>query len=350
MDDVAERCKNIHLLTWVVEPASKHMDWNGVPDAAQGRLNVSVWHDIVEENKSQATSELPTNDEGDRPAEIVTVWQPANVTDKPDIVTFTHGNMVAATSALISTLPTRQRFSSADLVLPASSFHLPYVLCQTFAALFQHASLVITSVAAPGVDLSLATRGVSPTVIIASAETMAALHQRESSGMTYMAEKVGKYTQDQTMSAGRMPTDSLLFRLLAPNASSAGNSPGKLRLVLTSERLGAGTPPLTSTMLSDLRIYTRARICYALTTARVAGAVAQTNVFDYRRQDGKKQSHFGAPLSCVEVKVVNRDDGMLERTQPQGEIVVSGPSVSGGGEVKLGAQGRFGTDGTLALI
>ena len=103
-------------------------------------------------------------------------------------------------------------------------------------------------------------------------------------------------------------------------------------------------------MLSDLRIFTRARICYALTAAKVAGAVAQTNVFDYRREEGSGCSLFGIPLSSVEVKVANTDDSQLGHTKPSGEIVVSGPAVSGDADVKLGVQGMFREDGTLALV
>ena len=169
------------------------MDWNGVPDSAQGRLNVSVWHDVVQENSEKATAELPSNENGDPLGKIVTIWHNyKNLDQKDEIVTFTHANMAAATAALISTLPLRQRFSSADLVLPASSFHIPYVLCQTLAALYTHTSLAITSVAEPGVDLTLATRSVSPTVIITSAETMAALHKKETAGITSVVPEIRK--------------------------------------------------------------------------------------------------------------------------------------------------------------
>lgn len=346
LDDIPKAAKNIKLLTWVVEKTSRHMDWNGAPDSAQGRLSVSVWHDVVDENKAKASAGLPSNESVDKPGDVITVWQSADPAAKPEIVSFTQENIVAAVAALISAIPPRQRLSSADLVLPADSFTHSYVLCQTFAALFTHCSLAINSVAVPGVDLDLARRGVAPTVIIASAETMAKLHQQEMSGISTGLQKFGKYTQDQTVSAGRMPTDGILFKLLAP--SSSKTDPGKLRLILTSDRLGAGSPPLTSTMLSDLRIFTRARIIYALTTAKVAGAVAQTNVFDYRRDDGTGHSHFGIPLSSVEVKLLSLgNDADVGAQEPQGDLVVTGPAVAGG-EVKLGVRGRIRDDFTVA--
>lgn len=321
------------------------MDWNGVPDEAQGRLSVNVWHDIVDDNKAKATADLPENEAGETLGQIITVWQAHDMQAPPEIVSFSHGNIVAAVGALISAIPARQRLSSADLVLPADQFGHNYVFCQTLAALFAHASLAITSVAVPGVDLALARRGVAPTVIIAGAPTLVKLHQQETGSITSGFQRFGKYTQDQSMSAGRMPTDGLLFKLLAP--SSTTTNPGKLRLILTSERVGTGSPHLSSTLLSDLRIFTRSRIIYALTAAKVAGAVAQTNVFDYRRDDGNAASHFGIPLSSVEVKLVNASDAEVGAQEPKGTIVVSGPAVVGG-QVSLEVEGRVREDCTLA--
>lgn len=323
------------------------MDWSGKPDAAQGRLNVAVWHDVVAQKASDPDAKVLLPADSVTPEPVVIVWQHVDPAVKPEIVTFTHANLVAAIAALTSAIPLRQRFTSADLVLPADTLTHSYVLCLTLAALFMHASVAINSVAVPGVELALARRGVAPTVIIASAETLAELHKRETAGITSLAQNFGKYSQAQTMSAGRMPTDGLIFRLLAPSSSTS--KPGQLRLILSSERLGAGSPPITSTMLSDLRIFTRSRIVYALTAARVAGAVAQTNVFDYRRDDGAAHSHFGIPLSSVEVKLLNTNDSEVEGHQPRGEIRATGPAVSGG-QVDLGVQGRIREDCTIAYV
>jgi acyl-CoA synthetase (AMP-forming)/AMP-acid ligase II len=319
------------------------MDWSGQPNGAQGKLKVAVWHELVAD--STGPVELPTNAEGKTPTDVTIVWQSTDPAVKPEIVNFTQENLVSAIAALISAVPLRQRLSPADLVLTADSFTHSYALCQTLAALFMHSSIVINSVAVPGVDLALAQRGAAPTVIIASAETMATLHRKETAGVTSLAQNFGRYTQTQTMSAGRMPTDGLLFKLLAP--SSTKHTPGKLRLIFVSERLGGGSPPITSTMLSDLRLFTRSRIIYALTASKVAGAVSQSNVFDYRRDDGIAHSHFGIPLSSVEVKLTNRTDSEVATNEPRGELLVSGPAVQGG-KAKLDARARIRSDCTLA--
>jgi hypothetical protein len=120
--------------------------------------------------------------------------------------------------------------------------------------------------------------------------------------------------------------------------------------LFTSERAGLNTPPLSSKDLSDLRIYTQARVVYALTAAKVAGAVAQTNMYDYRLgMPSNKHSHFGVPLSSLEVKV--RDTPTLKTTEEQsiGELVVVGSSVAGG-EASLGFNATFREDHTLAYV
>ena len=121
-----------------------------------------------------------------------------------------------------------------------------------------------------------------------------------------------------------------------------GTSPGKLRLLFVSERAGLNTPPLSSEDLSDLRIYTKARVIYALTAAKVAGAVTQTNMYDYRRglTPSNKHSHFGVPLSCLEIKL--KDNGPHKTTDEQnaGQVVVTGASVAGG-ETALGVNGTL---------
>lgn len=326
------------------------MDWTGVPDSAQSRLSISVWNDILEDASKSATSALPTNDTVEKPSNVITIWQPADLSAKPIVTTFTQSNIVSAVAALITSLPLRQRINAADLVLPADSFNRSYVLCWTLAALFTHASLAISSVAGPKAPLAAATRSISPTIIIASSETMSSLHAETTAKITSPMHKLGLYTQSQTLSSGRMPTPSFFL----PSSTSTSNSPGKLRLILTSDRFGSGSPPLSSAMLSDLRIFTRARVVYALTAPAVAGAISQTHVFDYRKEEsedgGERHSRFGAPLSSVEVKLVGGSDAEVGKSEPVGELVVSGPAVAGSGEWKSGRTVRIGEDGCLGYV
>lgn len=73
-------------------------------------------------------------------------------------------------------------------------------------------------------------------------------------------------------------------------------------------------------------------------------------MYDYRlASPSTKHSHFGVPLSSVEVKV--RDTPTLKTTEEhaEGELVVKGSSVAGG-EAALGLNARFGEDHTVAYV
>lgn len=229
------------------------------------------------------------------------------------------------------------------------------------ATLFNHASLAITSVAGPGVELSLATRAIAPTVVSISAETAATLHSATTASVTTSAlKKLSHYTETSShASSGKMlaPTNTLLAKINAPTRAAVGTTPGALRLVHVAERAGAqDCPPLSSGDLADLRVFLGARVVYALTSAKVAGAVAQTNVFDYRREEGegasgrgKQYSHFGAPLNSVEVKLVDTEGHKTTDERAEGELVVMGPAVVGG-RAAVGVVGRVRDDGCLAYV
>lgn len=214
-------------------------------------------------------------------------------------------------------------------------------MCLTLAALFSHSTVIINSVAGPGVDLTLASRSIAPTIAVISAESAAKLHSTTNETVLSGPKKFAHFLESRMLTAGRLPTDNLLTKLNAPARANVGTTPGKLRLLFVSERAGLNSPPLSSEELSDLRIYTKARVLYALTAAKVAGAVAQTNVYDYRRglAPSNKNSHFGVPLSSLEIKLKDTAQHRTTDEQSAGEVIVTGSSVAGG-ETSLGVNGK----------
>lgn len=184
-------------------------------------------------------------------------------------------------------------------------------------ALFSNASIALNSVAGEEVDFGLATVGVSPTVIIASSRTMSDYHDFVMQPQAGAISSFGRWVQTRTLDAGNMPSKNF-FSQLARIGPTAELSLDHLRLLCISHRIDApASSQLTTKQLTDIRVFTDARIVYALTGPGIAGAIAQTNVFDYRRKDGP--SHFGSPLSSTELTLTGVSEGLASET-PEGEV------------------------------
>ncbi|KAI9832090.1 MAG: hypothetical protein M1826_002419 [Phylliscum demangeonii] len=349
--EVAEAAPRLKHVIWVVQAASRHLEWSEVPEGIGGRIGVSVWHEIIEEKKAGADANLPSSQGNGVPPGVVAVWQKKE-DDPGEIITYTQANLVAATAALIGSLPPLQRFGHSDLFLPADSLTLTYPLTLTLAALYSNASIALQSVAGTEAEIDLSMKRVAPTVIVASAQSVARYHGNIKQQMTDSWFGIFYRLQSRALAAGHMPNGTFINRPVGRELSAARTTPpGKLRLIFVSERAGTDSPPLSSALLSDLRIYTGARVIYALTAAQVAGALTSTNLYDYRREEGAPtgaHAHFGPPLTSVEIKLVDTaTHRTVDGAQPEGEITVRGPAVVGG-EARLGVVGSIRDDLTLA--
>lgn len=231
-----------------------------------------------------------------------------------------------------------QRFGPSDLLLPLDSLSLLYPLTVTLAALFSNASIALSSVSGPTADYSMAFLGISPTVIVASEETMLRACRDKKAAVTGVFQKITHSRHIRSLASGVMPK------------LSTAMSNRSLRVIFISHRAGTKSF-LSSANISDLRILTGARIVYALTSAKVAGAVSQSNVFDYRiTVDANEASHFGPPLSCLEIMLKDSPEHKIrDDTDPTGWLVAGGPAVVGG-EANLGIIASTRDDNTLKLL
>lgn len=203
-------------------------------------------------------------------------------------------------------------------MLSIDSLSRSYPLCLVFAALYVNSSLALNSVSGEGVDFALATAGISPTIVVASSHTMSDYHRKIMEPQAGLVAKLGRWFQSRALDSGSMPTPNLLSTL-ANIGPTTEISLDKLRLLFISHRAdGKQEKQLTSEQLTDLRIFTGARVVYALTAARVAGAVSQTNAYDYRRSEGS--SHFGAPLSSVEITLTGHEEGAGIERAVEGQV------------------------------
>ncbi|PWY90794.1 hypothetical protein BO70DRAFT_307047 [Aspergillus heteromorphus CBS 117.55] len=338
---VAKSNEQLSQVIWVAKLGSRHMDWNDVPEDVKGTLEVGVWHELVEEKKDLAGLEVPSWDPSSPASSITTVWP--SKSSAGEFVEYQSENIVSGIAGLLYSLPRPQRYSPSDVVLSIDSLSRSYPLCQIMAALFSNASVAVNSVAGENVDFALATVGVSPTVIIASSRTMSEYHSQFMQPHSGPVSKFARWVQVRSLDGGYMPSHGLLNQVANAGPTSE-LSLDKLRLLCISHRVDADPDvQLDSEQLADLRILTGARIVYALTGPGVAGAVSQTNVFDYRRFPGP--NHFGAPLSSVEVVLKGVPDGAEHE---EGEIAVSGPSVICG-KTTLAGRIRIRNDNTFEL-
>ncbi|PFH61321.1 hypothetical protein XA68_17676 [Ophiocordyceps unilateralis] len=341
LDAVVEAYPSLRQLIWVVDEGNSHMDWS---DGVGDRVKVVTWRDLVKEAPASVSSEVPALDLNHSPQDVVTFWQ-----GKPgqagEMVRFTQANIVSGVAGQLAAIPTRDRMGPWDLFLPVDALTNIHTLVLTLTALYSNASLALNSVAGRAADLVLATQGIAPTVVVAGPETLLTMHKESAVRVASGLGKLSHAMSTRTLAGQGVFAPSNVLSVFSPRAA-IGTTPGKLRLVYAADRAGAGMARLSSTVLSDLRIMMGARIVYALSAARVAGAVSQTALFDYRVDEG---SHFGAPPTSVEVLL--RDKGEHKTTDEtiEGEIVARGPCVSGT-EASTGIVGRMRPDQTLSCI
>lgn len=151
---------------------------------------------------------------------------------------------------------------------------------------------------------------ITPTVLLAAPGTVQSYLSHPS---TTLPSGIAKYMNNRTLQAGNLPSKSTP----TTNSGGEGASPlSHLRLLLIPQSTTSKSN-LSSSILHTLRLYLKSRVGYALTTPSVAGAVAQTNILDYRDKGSK--SCVGAPLSSVEVHLAGDEEGMGKST-PRGTV------------------------------
>ncbi|KAL7625374.1 hypothetical protein AAE478_004591 [Parahypoxylon ruwenzoriense] len=356
-DNAVKSYPALRQLIWVVDEGNKHLDWNEVPKGIGGSVNVSTWQDILNDNPVAAGMDLPAVDPKAEIQDVIIFWQskPGNL---EEMVRFTQGNLVSAISAQLTAIPQRERFSPADLFLPSASLSASFPLVLTLAALYSNSSVAFNSVAGMSADLVLATAGVAPTIVVATSQTLKKTHEETKGKIGSLVSQISHWVQTRSLvQNGAMPVASFLASyndsLYPEIGSNPTATPGKLRLLYVAHPAGADddTPRLSEQTLSDLRVFTGARVIYALAAAPVAGAVAQTQFHDYRVSGDGSGSHFGPPVSSTEIFLRETPDHKItDDSYFTGEIVVRGPAVAGQGEAPLGVVGTVRTDNTLAFV
>lgn len=88
LKDLLPKYPGLKQVIWVVERTARHMDWNEVGEGEGGKVEIAVWHDIIDEK--QPSSELPNNIPEATATKIVMVTEDAwSAMDSYDLTEFT---------------------------------------------------------------------------------------------------------------------------------------------------------------------------------------------------------------------------------------------------------------------
>ena len=190
------------------------------------------------------------------------------------------------------------------------------------AALYSKSSILLTSNTDPAVDYLAAFRSkVIPTIVLASPETLTRHLEDVAQKPKSITRRFREWQATRSLISGSFPKIPSL--------------PPFARLIFTTHSADL-TRSLDSNQLLQLRVVTGSRIVHALINPRVAGAVTQTHVYDYRTQgitspDDDQSSHFGPPLSCLDIKLLETKQYQWDGDGMQaGHLSVEGPAVPNG--------------------
>jgi len=256
---------------------------------------------------------------------------------------------MAGTAALQSSMPRLHKLQPTDSVLPTTGLNTSYALCWSFLTLFTGSTLLVNSVCGPTVNIIAVTKSarqkLKPTHVIADAratsrflEEMTAAMGSSSIGGKYAAWSTGRAISQGYMEVGKSPS-------YLPVGLSALKT-----LYIAQPDVLEGAQRVNSSTLASLRLLLNARVSLALTTGRVAGFVAQTNILDYRNKG--HTCCVGTVAASLELHLTGPEEEM-SKIDGVGALTVRGPAVTGKEKEKAvldHLKGRVDRDNTLVLM
>ena len=71
---LATKCASLRHVVLVAKQGSMHMDWNEVPEGIGDKVEVAVWHELIEERKTATSSEVLPQDKNMSVPPLSTFW------------------------------------------------------------------------------------------------------------------------------------------------------------------------------------------------------------------------------------------------------------------------------------
>ncbi|KAF3162686.1 hypothetical protein TWF751_010662 [Orbilia oligospora] len=328
----------------VVEEGSRHLDFAADPDA---KVTLKEWHDIAANGQKAAR---PEKIDESQPHMIV--FSKDLKLQKAVTVPYSHVNIVAAVSAQATAPAPKDQFKPTDIFTPASTLADQFTRILTYTAMLSGCTITINAVTPPSGSLQSSCGNALPSIIVVPADSLSEIGRlSKAAQVEIFHEWMHIYQLRKLTRYGQVPQHSAFARFNDYDRPNLGKN---LRLIYVAENPAEGTKPITCNRLNDIRAIFFSKVVYALTyPPAAAGAITQTTSFDYRPGEDTatfNESHLGAPLSCVEVKLRDAGEYTAEHEDgPMGEIVIAGPSVTSSGEYATGIIARWRSDGCLSM-
>ncbi|KAK9476748.1 hypothetical protein V1514DRAFT_344383 [Lipomyces japonicus] len=336
---------SVKALVIVVNAPQSHLDWTEQLQNTMGhRIAIVTWHNLVSSFPSGESTPSSTGDAlGDGSytgTAIISTYLTAS--GQVELANFSHRNIVSAVAAQLRVIPQAQQWKPADIIVPAESLHHLYSRILFLAALTAGSTVIFAGVSGEGYDRE-AIKFINPTILISTAGALVDIVNHKLS----LFERLKLQRASGILGSGNLPSPVLrIFPSLRILYTHEEQPPGVSTTSRSIHIEDSHYTSLHSADLSKLRALLGTHVVYALTHARVAGAICQTHVYDYRNEGSVRT--FGPVVPAIEAIVRDAED--FKGGDRQGQLIIRGLPTADKGWVSTGIIGQWDSDGIFREI
>lgn len=304
------------------------------------------WKELISEFEGNSIGKFPEIDESETSFPVQVTFERHG---KVEVSKFTHQNLAAAVASHIKVLPNSKQWTSSDQVLIFTSQLTVFTVVSQLAALVCQSNLIFLS--KMNVIPRQMLHAAKPTIIVTDDETTFSLLEQkyDLTAMYTIKQRISEVK----LSRGTLPSSPVLpefasVRLIYSSTQALDNQASELPPPPEAEK-----EHLDSDDTNAIRALTGARFVHCLTSPFVAGAVASTNMYDYRLDIAQNEAwltNYGPVAANLEAVLHDDPAGSTEKSN-EGRLSVRGFSKTGQATewIDLGIQAKFGPDGCLKL-
>ncbi|KAK9456994.1 hypothetical protein V1511DRAFT_495911 [Dipodascopsis uninucleata] len=333
--------KSIKAIIVDAKDADNHLDWADKFSEQLGRdILVKDWSKLCEEADGLDTLDINVYEKQKDGVVIVSPYIVEDDTVK--FTEFTHSNIVSAVAAQIKIINIDNEWTNNGVFVPLSPISNLHTRILVFVAIVTGTSVVFCGTSGKGYDIEAAIQ-IEPTIIAGTSKIVMSLNEYRSPPLLL---KLRLQRNEGLLAQGNLPSPILdMFpRLKYLYIHEICEEHSLFNTNKTTNQ--SNVTALTSAQLSHLRALFGAHVIYSLTHPKVAGAICQTNAYDYRNLGDV--NIYGPPLPSLEAVV--RDASDVKGKDRQGHLFVEGPAVAGQSWTETGLLCEWRKDGCLQAM